>query len=269
MMSRLEGRAALVTGSSRGIGKGIALALARAGADVAVHYHQNEQAGRETLAEVRASGRNSVLVQADASDFKQISAAVDEAAEALGMLDIVVANGANALVGSFFDDDAVEVFESIVHTHLFGYFYTAKAAEHHLRKHARSDIIFISSNASQQFWADEWAYCTAKNGINALCRCISKDANRHGMRVNCIGPSVTDTELARKAFEGVIDMDDPDTLKHVPYGRFIQPSDIGNMAVFLCSDEAWLVNGQVILVDWGVTPGSVLNYVPYEKFRGN
>jgi enoyl-[acyl-carrier-protein] reductase (NADH) len=64
-------------------------------------------------------------------------------------------------------------------------------------------------------------------------------------------------------------MDDPETLKHVPYGRFIQPSDIGNMAVFLCSDEAWLVNGQVILVDWGVTPGSVLNYVPYEKFRGN
>ena len=268
-MSRLKGRAALVTGSSRGIGKGIALALAGAGADVAVHYHRNEAAGRETLAEVRALGAKAALVQADASDFTQIKGAVDRAAEALGKLDIVVANGANALVGSFFDENAVEVFESILHTHLFGYFYTAKAAEGHLRKHARSDLIFISSNASQQFWADEWAYCTAKNAINALCKCISKDANRHGMRVNCIGPSITDTELARRAFDGVIDMDDPETLKHVPYGRFIQPFDIGNMAVFLCSDDAWLVNGQVIFVDWGVTPGSVLNYVPYEKFRGN
>ena len=268
-MAKLEGRAALVTGSSRGIGKGIALALAEAGADVAVHYHENEAAGRETVAEVEAMGRKATLVQADASDFTQIKAAVDRAAGALGMLDIVVANGANALVGSFFDEDAVDVFESIVHTHLFGYFYTAKAAEPHLRKHARSDVIFISSNASQQFWADEWAYCTAKNAINALCKCISKDANRHGMRVNCIGPSVTDTQLARDAFEGVLDMDDPETLKHVPYGRFIQPYDIGNMAVFLCSDDAFLVNGQVILVDWGVTPGSVLNYVPYEKFRGN
>ena len=127
----------------------------------------------------RPEGRR-VLVQADASDYRQIESAVDEAAEALGKLDIVVANGANALVGSFFDDDAVEVFESIVHTHLFGYFYTAKAAARHLKKYARSDVIFISSNSSQQFWADEWAYCTAKNGINALCKCISKDANRLG-----------------------------------------------------------------------------------------
>ena len=151
-MAKLEGRAALVTGSSRGIGKGIALALAEAGADIAVHYHENEAAGRETLAEVEAIGRKATLVQADASDFTQIKAAVDQAAAALGMLDIVVANGANALVGSFFDDDAVEVFDSLVHTHLFGYFYTAKAAEPHLRKHARSDIIFITSNASQQYW---------------------------------------------------------------------------------------------------------------------
>ena len=268
-MAKLQGRCALVTGSSRGIGKGIALALAEAGADVAVHYHRDEAAGRETVQEVEGLGRKTTLVQADASNFRQIKTAVDQAADDLGKLDIVVANGANALVGSFFDDDAVEVFDSLVHTHLFGYFYTAKAAEPHLRKNQRSDVIFVSSNASQQYWADEWAYCTAKNGINALCKCISKDANRYGMRVNCIAPSVTDTKLARDAFEGVIDMDDPETLKHVPYGRFIQPYDIGNMAVFLASEEAALVNGQVIMVDWGVTPGSVLNYVPYEKFRGN
>ena len=130
-MTTLEGRCALVTGSSRGIGKGIAICLAKAGADVAVHYHENEAAGRETQEEIEALGRKATLVQADASDFQQIKSAVDKSATDLNKLDIVVANGANALVGSFFDDDAVEVFDSLVHTHLFGYFYTAKAAEPH------------------------------------------------------------------------------------------------------------------------------------------
>ncbi|MEE9324366.1 MAG: SDR family oxidoreductase [Dehalococcoidia bacterium] len=267
-MGSLEGRVALITGASRGIGKGIALAMAKAGADVAVNYVRNEQAGRQTVKEVEALGRKAILVQADASKQEQVKELVDRTAQTFGKLDIVVANGGNLITGSFFDDNAVDVFHSLMYTHVFGYFYTAKLAEPYLRQNKRSDIIFISSLAAQQFWADEWAYATAKNAINALCKCIAKDANKYGMRVNCIGPSVVDTDMARKGFEGIIDIDAPETLKHVPYGRFIQPYDIGNLCVFLASEESFLINGQVIYVDWGVGPGSIMSYIPTKGKRG-
>ncbi len=261
-MGSLDGRVALITGASRGIGKGIALAMAKAGADIAVNYHQNKKAAQQTVREIKALGRKAISLQANTSDFESVKKMVDKAAETLGKLDIVVANGGHYRSGSFFDDNAADVLNDIMAIHFYGYFYTAKAAEPYLRQNKRSDIQFITSLATQQYFADEWAYATAKKAIETMTKCIAKDANKYGVRVNCIAPSVTDTDMSRDGFASIFSFDDPDVLKHVPYGRFIQPRDIGNLCVFLASDEAYLINGQVIWVDWGIGPGSILSYIP-------
>lgn len=264
-MESLSGRAALITGASRGIGKGVALAMAKAGADVAVNYHRNREAAEQTVREIEALGRKAIAVQADAGNYQMVKEMVDVAADSLGKLDIVVANGGHYISSSFFGDSAVDDFQSIMNTHLYGYFYTAKLAEPYLRQNKRSDIHFITSLATQQFLPDEWAYATAKRAIETLTKCIAKDAFKYGIRVNCIAPSITESDMTRDGLAGVIDFDDKEFLKEVPFGRFIQPFDIGNLCVFLASEEAALISGQVIYVDWGIGPASIFNYIPRER----
>ena len=264
-MPDLNGRVALVTGASRGIGKGVALALAEAGADVAVNYNRRRESAEQTVAEIESLGRRAIALQADAGDYPAVKAMVEKTVQTFGKLDMVVANGGHYVSNSFFDDGALEDFHGIMSTHLNGYFYTAKAAEPHLRQNPRGDIHFITSLATQQYFADEWAYASAKAAIEALTKCIAKDANRYGIRVNCIAPSITETDMTRDGLAGVVDFDDHTLLQQVPFGRFIQPYDIGKLSVFLASKEGEMISGQVIYVDWGIGPGSIFGYIDPER----
>ena len=166
----LEGPVALVTGASRRIGKGIALSMAEAGADVVVNYQSNKDGAEQTASEVRAKGRNAMLVQADVKDLSSVKAMVDQAVKVLGKVDILVNNAGIYSAKSFTADDAIETFRDIMETHVFGSLYCTQAVLPSMRAQQRGDIIFITSLAGKQFWAEEWAYATAKNAMSTLVR---------------------------------------------------------------------------------------------------
>ena len=138
----LEGRVALITGASRGIGQGIARSLAEAGADIVVNYQQNKEGTERTVAEVEAFGRRALSYQADVRDFDQVKAMVDKTIEAFGKVDILINNAGQYYSKSIMADDAVDVFHDVVHTHIFGSFYCTQAVLPHMKKQERGDIHF-------------------------------------------------------------------------------------------------------------------------------
>ena len=258
----LEGRVALVTGASRGIGKGIALSMAEAGADVVVNYQSNKDGAEQTASEVRAKGRNAMLVQADVKDLSSVKAMVDQAVKVLGKVDILVNNAGIYSAKSFTADDAIETFRDIMETHVFGSLYCTQVVLPSMRAQQRGDIIFITSLAGKQFWAEEWAYATAKNAMSTLAQCIAKELSWHGIRVNCIAPTVVESDMGLDLVSNWVAFDDPKELYNkVPFNRLIQPSDVGNLCVFLASERASHLSGQVIYLDAGVGPGSVIDTI--------
>ena len=171
----LEGRVALITGASRGIGQGIALEMADAGADVLVNYNRNREGAEETVGAIQAKGRKAVLHQADVRDRESVVTMVDTAVEAFGKVDILVNNAGIHDSSSFLAEDAVETFRDVFDTHVFGSLYCTQAVLPIMQQQARGDILFITSLAGKQLWADEWAYATAKNAMVTLAQCTAKE----------------------------------------------------------------------------------------------
>lgn len=258
----LEGRTALITGSSRGIGRGIALKMAEAGADVVVNYQSNRQGAEETVAKVEALGRRAVAYQADVRDARSVGAMVDAAVGAFGKMDILVNNAGVHSSDSFLAPDAAETLHNIIDTHLFGSFYCTQAVLPSMREQQRGDVIFITSLAGKQLWDDEWAYATAKNAMATMAQCIAKELSRHGIRVNCVAPTIVESDMGLNLVLDWAGVDDPKELYgKVPFDRLIRPDDVGNICVFLASDKASHISGQVIYLDAGIGPGSVRDFV--------
>ena len=258
----LEGRVALITGASRGIGRGIALDMAEAGADVLVNYHENKRGAEETVAQIQSMGRRAVAFQADVKESDRVKAMVAATLEAFGKVDILVNNAGIYASKSFMAEDAEETFHDIISTHLFGSFYCTQAVLPSMRQQERGDILFITSLAGKQFWADEWAYATAKNAMATLAQCIAKELSRHGIRVNCIAPTIVESDMGLDLVLGWTDADDPKELYgKVPFNRLVQPHDVGNLCVFLASERASHISGQVIYLDCGVGPSSLKDFI--------
>ena len=156
----------------------------------------------------------------------------------------------------------METFHNVVDTHLFGSLYCAQAVLPSMRQQARGDILFITSLAGKQLWPDEWAYATAKNAMVTLAQCTAKELSGHGIRVNCVAPTIVESDMG---FDLVLDwagVDKPDELRgKVPFDRLIKPHDVGNLCVFLASDKASHISGQVIYLDCGIGPGSLKEYI--------
>jgi 3-oxoacyl-[acyl-carrier protein] reductase len=258
----LDGRVALVTGASRGIGRGIALDMAEAGADVLVNYLENKKGAEQTVADIRAKGGTAILHQADVRDRESVQVMVDAAIGAFGKVDILVNNAGTYASRSFMDADAAETFQDIVSTHIFGSFNCAQAVLPSMREQARGDILFITSLATKQLWADEWAYATAKSAMTTMAQCIAKELSWHGIRVNCIAPTIVESDMGLDLVLGWAGVDDPEQLYgKVPFDRLIKPHDVGDLCVFLASDRASHISGQVIFLDAGVGPASLKDFV--------
>lgn len=254
----LEGRVAIVTGASRGIGRGIALDMAEAGADVLVNYHRNREGAEQTVAEIQARGGRALPHQADVRDPEGVRGMVDAAIDAFGKVDILVNNAGIYASQSFMAADASETFHDIIDTHVFGSFYCTQAVLPSMRQQARGDILFITSLAGKQFWADEWAYATAKNAMATLAQCIAKELSSHGIRVNCVAPTIVESDMGLDLVLSWAGVDRPEELyDKVPFNRLIKPHDVGNLCVFLASDKASHISGQVIFLDCGVGPASL------------
>ena len=246
-MFELNGKVALVTGSSRGIGKGIALALAKAGADVVVNYHGNQERAEQTAEQVRAFGHRVLVVQADVSDEKEVRTLFDTIMEHFGRLDILVNNAGTSQPKDIFEMETAD-WDRIIKTNLTSGMLCTKRAMEIMRDQKYGRIMFISSVVAERgALFGHTHYAATKGGQLAMTKTLARTGAPYGITVNAIAPGIIKTELLVQTHgeEGVRELDTT-----VPLGLGT-PEDIGNTAVFLASDEAAYITGATIDVNGG------------------
>jgi 3-oxoacyl-[acyl-carrier protein] reductase len=247
-MGTLDGKIALVTGSSRGIGRGIALAFAGEGADVVVNFRRDETAAMETVGAIEDLGRRAVALQADVSDWPQVESLAKRALEHFGRYDIVVANSGVASRTYTTWDMPLEEWHRVTDINLNGVFYTCKATAKHLVDRRQGTIILISSIGADSCAPMGAPYYVSKAGVNALTKTLAKECAPAGVRVNCIAPGLIASDMGNR----LLKVYGKDTLvRSIPLGRAGQPDDIGKAAVYLASDDASFVTGKILRVDGG------------------
>ncbi|MFH5879395.1 SDR family NAD(P)-dependent oxidoreductase [Arthrobacter sp. NA-172] len=247
---KLDGRKALVTGASGGLGSAIALGLAREGADVALHGN-NQDALTESAERVRALGRRAVIVTGDVGDFETAQAMTDRAAEELGGLDILV-NNAGITSTSPFLTMPFEEWERVMRTNVSGYFAVGQAAARHMSNRGAGAIINVSSTRERQL-AGSTAYCSSKGAISMLTRCMAMELAPYGIRVNGVAPGTIVTGLNRSY---ALDEDfRTKRLASIPLGRYGETDEVAGAVVFLASDEASFMVGASLFIDGGQALG--------------
>jgi glucose 1-dehydrogenase len=248
-MVELKGKVALITGASRGIGRGCALEMARAGADVVVNYHRHAEEAEAVAEQVRALGRQALVWQADVADRRAVEEMVAAAAQRLGHLDIVVCNAYYSKREPFLEI-GMEGMRRTLEVSLWGAFHAAQLGARQMVRQGRGgSILFISSVHALIPVPTALAYNTAKAGMNHMAATIAAELLEHRIRVNVIEPGWIDTPGERQfATEEEIQ----EGGRKLPWGRLGVPEDIGRAAAFLCSDDADYVTGEVMRVDGGL-----------------
>jgi len=244
---RLRGKVALVTGAQQGIGRGIALAFAREGADVAVNYLDDRAAAEQVIQEVRAAGGRAALVQADVARPAAAQALVARVRDELGGLDVLVNNAGVYPRVSFLEMRETD-WDLVLDVNLKGGFFCAQAAARAMIAGGRRGAIIHMASQAIRGAVRGVHYSASKGGVVAMTRAMALELAEHGIRVNAIAPGLTDTAQPRYGHgeEELAAM-----ARAVPLGRMAQPDDIASVAVFLASDEARYVTGQTMHVNGG------------------
>jgi 3-oxoacyl-[acyl-carrier protein] reductase len=247
--SPLQGRRALVTGASRGLGAAVALALARAGADVALLCRRRADDAAKMAQEIESLGRRCPVVLADVGDWPACHDAVESAAEQLGGLDIVVANAGVGNPYLTLADTPVERWRRIMSVNLDGAFHTVKAATPWLMRSPHGSVIFVSSVGGLRAAPTQGTYATAKAAVGELARTWAAEFARPGIRVNTVVPGLFHTEMTELLRSARADGGDG----LVPLGRVGAPAELADAVVFLCSDAASYITGAELIVDGGMS----------------
>ncbi|MDJ1499768.1 SDR family oxidoreductase [Xanthocytophaga agilis] len=254
----LKGQAAIVTGSSSGIGKAIALALGKAGADVLVNYHGHAEEGEQVAEDIRAMGVKSIAIKADVSKENDVNEMFDQALKTFGRIDIVVSNS-GIQKDSPLVDMTLDQWNQVINVNLTGAFLCARRAAQEFRRQgidtsiskAAGKLIFMSSVHEVIPWGGHCNYAASKGGMMLFMKSISQELAPHKIRVNSIGPGAIQTSINKEVWTD--NESKEKLLELIPYGRIGLPEDVGKVAVWLASDEADYVNGTTIFVDGGMT----------------
>jgi len=244
---RLRGKIALVTGAQQGIGRGIALAFAREGADVAVNYLDDRVAAEQVKREVCAAGRRAVLVQADVARPTDAQTMVAQVLSELGGLDVLV-NNAGVYPRVPFLEMRETDWDLVLDVNLKGGFFCAQAAARAMVAAGRRGSIINMASQAIRGAVRGVHYSASKGGVVAMTRATALELAPHGIRVNAIAPGLTDTAQPRY---GNNEEELAAMASAVPLGRMAQPDDIAAVAVFLASDDARHVTGQTVHVNGG------------------
>jgi 3-oxoacyl-[acyl-carrier protein] reductase len=238
----LDGKVALVTGGSRGIGAAISRELARAGAKVAINYRAGQEAADEVAGEI-----GGLAIQADVSNPEEVKALIERVEGELGDIDAVVNNAGitrDTLIARMTDDD----WKTVIDTNLRGTFNTCRAVSRKMLRRRAGSIVNLSSVVGVHGNPGQANYAASKAGIIGLTKALARELGSRGVRVNAIAPGYISTELTNVLSEearGLI-------LQNTPLGRLGEPEDVAGAVRFLCSDEAAFITGEVLLVDGGL-----------------
>ena len=253
----LQGRRAIVTGASSGIGRAIAIALGRAGAVVAVNYANDARGAEAVVDEIRAGGRDALAVKADVSKPGDAEALFAAAVSRFGGVDIAVMN-AGIQRDAPFADMRVDDWQRVIDVNLTGAFLCAQQAVRQFKRQPRSpdarcagSLLFISSVHETIAWAGHANYAASKGGVHMLMQTLAQELAPERIRVNAIAPGAIRTGINREAWQTPEAMQA--LLKLVPYGRIGEPEDIAQAAVWLSSDAADYVVGSTLYVDGAMT----------------
>ena len=249
---RLQGKRALVTGGSRGIGRAIALGLAREGADVAVNYRQSRRDAESAVRDIEQTGRRAVALQGSTSSRSDVERFIAEAYDFLGGLDVLV-NNAGILKRTPFLEIGEEEWDAILDVNLKGYFLVGQAVARRMVEAGTQGAIVNVSSAGQAVAAPNLAhYCVSKAGVEMLTREMALELATHNIRVNAVAPGLIETDINRADIAQ--DVFREGRLARIPLGLIGAPDDVVGAVVFLASnDEARLMTGASVFVDGGQT----------------
>jgi enoyl-[acyl-carrier protein] reductase III len=244
-----HGKVALVTGGSRGIGRAVALKLAAEGADVIINFFRNRQAAEQVVAQVAAVGVNAKAVKANVGDVAQINTLFDFITQEFGRLDIFVNNAASGVARSASDIDT-QAWDWTMNINARAFLLCAQKAAKLMEGRA-GKIVAISSLGSSLAWPGYCVVGASKAALEALTRYLAVELAPSNISVNAVSAAAVQTETLKRYTGGQLDAGAGWQMEQV--GRMVEPEDIANAVCFLCSDDAYMVRGQTIVVDGGIS----------------
>lgn len=247
-----DGKLAMVTGSGRGIGKAIALHLAREGADVVVNFFRNRNPAQETAEEIHALGRKAHVVKANIGEIEGINELFDTVTEKFGGLDILICNAASGYNRPVMEQRP-KGWNWTMNINARSLLFASQRAVPLMEKRGGGHIVSISSPGSFRVMPEYVVVGASKAAMEALTRYLAVELGPHGIAVNSVSPGVVETDALRHfnllKDEKII----PKVVEQTPAGRIATPEDVANLVAFLCTKEAEMIRGQVIVLDGGFT----------------
>jgi 3-oxoacyl-[acyl-carrier protein] reductase len=242
----LEGKSAVVTGGSLGIGTAIALKLADFGANVAINYRKHKEEVEEVIKKVKAMGRKGLVVQADISNFNDAGKMVDDVIREFGGIDILVNNAGINWDGVIWKMSE-EQWDSVIDINLKGYFNYIRTVAPIFREQKSGKIVNVTSINGLRGKFGQANYSASKAGIIGLTKTVAKELGKYGVNVNAVAPGLIETDMMKQATEEVRKM----AIEEIVLKRIGMPEEVANVVVFMCSEMARHITGEVIKVDGG------------------
>jgi 3-oxoacyl-[acyl-carrier protein] reductase len=242
-MTALTGKVAIVTGSSRGIGRAIAERLARDGAHVVINYSGNAEKAQEVVKAIETAGSKAIAIKADLSNPEDVRHLFDETENQLGPLNILV-NNAGTFVMKPAIDITLEEFDKVIAVNVRGVFLALQEAARRIQDGGR--IINLASNATVMSLANQSVYAASKAAVEQFTRVLAKELGARQITVNAVAPGATETDMVPDVAREVVP-------KQTPLGRLGQPEDIADVVAFIASEEARWITGQIIGANGGMS----------------
>jgi 3-oxoacyl-[acyl-carrier protein] reductase len=243
----LKSKVAIITGGSRGIGRATTLRFAQAGADVVINYHADSKSAQELVREVEKLDVRAVAIQADVGVKADVDRMVAETIEQFGQIDILV-NNAGIWEENPIDKMTEESLRRTIDINLMGCFYTSMAVAPHMKKRRSGSIVYISSTAGQRGEALHSPYAASKGALISLTKSLAPELVSENIRVNCVAPGWAETDMTIPTLSS---SEAKDVLAKIPMGRVATPEEMANAVLFIASDLASFITGEILNVNGG------------------